>query len=259
MRSRDLLQEKLAAGKSVGGLIQFVGHPVLNELMAVGGADFVIIDMEHSVLDLENAGRLIFTSDAVGVAPFVRVPEVDPSLIGKLLELGAAGIVLPHASRSSCAALLQAVRYAPEGTRGACPMVRAKGYARGGWDAYAQRENREVMAIPMIEEKADVDDFEALAGMPGLGPFFIGATDLSISLGVAEAGWENPQMAAALDRMIGIAKRHGKRVMCGIGKKLDVEAGRAVARRGASFLVYGTDSDLYTDALRRIAAVKTIL
>lgn len=257
MRTRQQLRDSLAAGKIVGGMIQFIGHPLVNELMATAGADFVIIDMEHSAIDLERVGQMIFAADAAGVTPFVRIPLVDPALIGRLLNAGAAGIVLPHATRESATALVRAMRYSPDGIRGACPMVRSKNFTRGNWAEYAARENREVMAIPMIEDKASLDDFEALAAIPGLNPLMIGATDLAIALGVSEAtSWDDPKMAAALESVVAIARRHGKQVMCGIGKKLDIEAGRRVVQRGVQLLIYGTDCDLFMDGLRRITAVK---
>lgn len=257
MKTRQKLRESLAAGKTVGGLIQFIGHPLMNELMATAGADFVIIDMEHSTTDVDRIAQMIFAADAAGVTPLVRVPFVDPPLIGRLLNAGAAGIVLPHATRESATALVRAMRYSPDGTRGACPMVRSKNYTRGNWDAYAAEENREVLAIPMIEDKASLDDFEAIAAIPGLNPLMIGATDLAIALGVSEAtSWDNPKMAAALESVVAIARRHGKYVMCGIGKKLDIDAGRRVVQRGVQLLVYGTDCDLFMDGLRRISAVK---
>jgi 4-hydroxy-2-oxoheptanedioate aldolase len=256
MRSRQLLREKLASGQAVGGLIQFVGHPLLNELMGVAGADFVVIDQEHSALDLDRTSQLILASDAAGVAPFIRVPGVDPAQIGKLLNMGAAGIVLPHANAQNCAALIRAMQYAPVGTRGACPMVRAKGFSRGGWDAYAAQEHRELMAIAMVEDKSTLDELDALLDLPGLTTIMIGATDLSISLGIAEATFDHPKMAAALDAIVAAARRRGKFVMCGIGKKLEIDAGRRMAERGVQLLVYGTDCDLYLHGLRRISAVK---
>jgi 2-keto-3-deoxy-L-rhamnonate aldolase RhmA len=108
--------------------------------------------MEHSALDLDRAAHLIRTADAAGITPFVRVPEVDAPLIKKLLNLGAAGIVLPHANRDNCAELLKAMKFAPDGERGACQITRAAGYVRGGWDAYAERANREVMAIRCLRK-----------------------------------------------------------------------------------------------------------
>src|SRR5687767_10004667 len=125
MRMHNRIRQLLGEGKTVAGIILFTGSPMVVELMAAAGMDFVIIDMEHSALDLERAGHLIRAADAAGITPFVRVPEVDAALIKKILNLGAAGIVLPHANRENCAALLNAMRYAPEGERGACQVVRA--------------------------------------------------------------------------------------------------------------------------------------
>ena len=253
---QNRIRTLLSDGKTVTGMLLFTGSPMVVEMMAVAGLDFVIIDMEHSALDLDRAGHLIRAADAAAITPLVRVPEVDASLIKKLLNLGVAGIVLPHANRDNCAALLKAMRFAPDGERGACQITRAAGYVRGGWDEYAQRANREVMAIPLLEDAASIDDFEALAAMPGLDVFFIGPTDLSISLGVPGADFDHPAMRAALDTVLASARRHGKTVMTTIGNRLDIDYGRRLAAGGVRMLVYGTDGDLFTDALRRLAPIK---
>jgi 4-hydroxy-2-oxoheptanedioate aldolase len=190
------------------------------------------------------------------VTPFVRVPEVDAPLIKHLLNLGAAGIALPHANRENCKALLAAMHYAPQGERGACPMVRAAGYTRGDWNAYASRANAETMAIPLLEEESSIADFDALAAMPGLDVFFVGPTDLAISLGVPGATFDEPKMRAALEKVVAAAKRRGKYVMTTIGNRLDIEYGRDVAKRGVQLIVYGTDADLFVDAMRRLKAMK---
>ena len=253
---QNRIRRLLVEGKTVTGMLLFTGSPMVVEMMAATGLDFVIIDMEHSALDLDRAAHLIRTADAAGITPFVRVPDVDASLIKKLLNLGAAGIVLPHANRDNCAALLKAMRFAPDGERGACQITRAAGYVRGGWDAYAGRANREVMAIPLLEEGASIADFETLAAMPGLDVFFVGPTDLSISLGVPGATFDDAKMSAALDTVVAIARRHGKYAMTLIGNNLDVEYGRRVAKRGVQVIVLGTDGDLFVDAIRRMAGIK---
>jgi len=256
MRKPNRIRELLAEGRTVTGIILFTGSPMVVELMAVAGVDFVIIDMEHSALDLDQAAHLMRAADAAGITPFVRVPGVDAALIMKLLDLGAAGLVLPHANRSNCTALLKAMRYAPDGERGACQVVRAAGYSRGGWKAYAERANREVMAIALIEEQESIADFEALAAIPGLDAYFVGPTDLSISLGVPDTTFDDATMSAALDTVVAAVKRHGKYAMTLIGNKLDIEYGRRVARRGVQIIVLGTDGDLFLEATRRLAAVK---
>jgi 2-keto-3-deoxy-L-rhamnonate aldolase RhmA len=126
---------------------------------------------------------------------------------------------------------------------------------RGGWDAYAKRANREVMAIPLLEESESIADFEALAAMPGLDVFFVGPTDLSISLGVPGATFDDPKMSAALDEVVATTRRHGKYAMTLIGNNLEVEYGKRVAKRGVQVIVLGTDGDLFVDAIKRMAGV----
>jgi hypothetical protein len=63
-------------------------------------------------------------------------------------------------------------------------------------------------------------------------------------------------MRAALEKVVAAAKRNGKHVMTTIGNNLDVDYGRDVARRGVQLIVYGTDADLFTDAMRRLRGVK---
>jgi 4-hydroxy-2-oxoheptanedioate aldolase len=256
MQNPNRVRQLLADGKSVAGMLLFTGSPMVVELMAAAGLDFVIIDMEHSALDLDRAGHLIRAADAAQITPFVRVTGADAALIKKLLNLGAAGIVLPHANRNNCAALLKAMRFAPDGERGACQITRAAGYVRGGWIEYAARANREVMAIALLEENESIADLDILAAMPGLDAFFVGPTDLSVSLGVPGATFDDPKMSAALDTVVATARRHGKYAMTLIGNNLDVEYGRRIAKRGVQIIVLGTDGDLFLDAIKRMAGVK---
>lgn len=250
------IRHALARGDTVTGIILFTGSPMLVELAAAAGVDFVIIDMEHSALDLDRCAHVIRAADAAGITPIVRLPQVDAALIKKVLNLGAAGIAVPHANRERCAAALHAAQYAPDGGRGVCAIVRSTGYAPGDWDEHARRANREVMVIPLLEDKQAIADFDAMAAMPGLDVFFIGPTDLSVSLGVPHATFDEPSMGAALDSVVAIAKRHGKHVMTTIGNRLDAVYGDSVKRRGVRLIVLGTDGHLFLDACRRMNAVK---
>src|SRR5258706_16465553 len=106
MALQNRIRKLLSDGKTVTGMLLFTGSPMVVEMMAACGLDFVIIDMEHSALDLDRAAHLIRTADAAGITPFVRVPEVDAPLIKQLLNLGAAGILLPPAHRVNCGGLV---------------------------------------------------------------------------------------------------------------------------------------------------------
>ena len=253
---KNRIKPLLSRGDTVTGIILFSGSPMVAELAAAAGVDFIIIDMEHSALDLDRCAHLIRAADASGVTPFVRVPEVDAALSKKLLNLGAAGIALPHATVDNCSAALQAVKYAPYGARGACPIVRAARYGPSDWNEYATNANAAVMVIPLLEDKPTIDDFDAMAALPGLDVFFVGPTDLAISLGVPGATFDDPKLGGALDRVVAAAKHHGKYVMTTIGNRLDPEYGRAVAKRGVQLIVLGTDGHLFMDAVRRINVFK---
>ena len=253
---KNPIRTALARGDTVTGIILFTGSPMITELAAAAGIDFVIVDMEHSALDLDRCAHVIRAADAAGITPFVRVPEVDATLIKKVVNMGAAGIVVPHANRENCAAALRAAKYAPDGERGVCTIVRSAGYLPGNWDEHVRHANSETMIIPLLEEKEVIADFETFAATPGLDVFFIGPTDLSISLGVPHATFDEPSMSAAMDKVVAAAKRHGKFVMTTIGNKLDPEYGRAVAKRGVQLMVLGTDGHLFLDVCRRMNAVK---
>ncbi len=143
------LPSKLEPGRVFTGIVLFSGSPMLLEVAAAAGTDFAIVDMEHSPLELGECAHLMRAAEAAGMAAIVRVPEVDAALIKKILNLGAAGIAVPHATVERCRAALRAVRYAPEGDRGACPMVRSAGYGRKAWDRHAREANRRVVVIPL--------------------------------------------------------------------------------------------------------------
>ena len=250
---QNTLRARLRSGATVQGIIVFTASPVTVELAAAADLDFVILDMEHSALDIAGAAHLVRAADASGITPFVRVPDVDPGLIARLLDLGAAGIVLPHASKARCAALVQAMRYAPVGSRFACQITRSAGYRRGGWEMYAARANREVMAIALIEDAETARDIESVAAMPGVDVCFVGPTDLSIALGVPDATFDDPALGAALDSVVDATRRHGKVAMTLLGNRLDPAYGTRLAERGVQMIVLGTDADLFTHALRTVA------
>ncbi len=254
MESKPSLRERFARGKNLTGMIDFIGAPMVIEILARAGVDFVIIDMEHCPMDMDRLSHLVRAADAAGIAPLVRVPDVGAGLIGRVLNLDVAGIVIPHASRQSCEALVRAARYAPDGERGACPIVRATGYWPDDWTAYAQRANREILLLPLIEDSAAIDDLEAIAAVPGINGLFIGPYDLSVSVGAPGADFDHPGMSAALDRAIASCRRHEKFVVTTVGDRQDRDYSRRLMQRGVRGLVFATDALVLLQACRRLVA-----
>ena len=98
MGTSNPIRQALAEGKTVTGMILFTGSPMMIEMMAAAGVDFVIIDMEQSALDLDRAAHCIRAADASRVTPFVRVPNVDAPRV-QLLVYGTDADLFMDAMR----------------------------------------------------------------------------------------------------------------------------------------------------------------
>jgi 2-keto-3-deoxy-L-rhamnonate aldolase RhmA len=100
---KNPIRAALQRGETVTGLILFSGSPMITELAAAAGIDFVIIDMEHSALDFDTCAHVVRAADAAGITPFVRIADVERTLILKLMNMGVAGIAISHATTENCA------------------------------------------------------------------------------------------------------------------------------------------------------------
>jgi 4-hydroxy-2-oxoheptanedioate aldolase len=253
---QNTVRRKLEAGETVMGMMHFTASPMIVEIMASAGLDFTIIDMEHSPIDLGVAAHLVRAADAAGLSPFLRVPSVDPTLIKKVLNLGVQGIVIPHATIEDCKVAVEACHYPPDGDRGSCPAIRSAGYAQPDWPKHWAEANREILIVPLIEDQATLDRVEELMSLKSVDVIFLGPWDMSIALGVPGARFDHPVMAAALERVVAIARRHGKYVMTSVGDMIDDSYGRGILAKGVQMISYSADALVFQSACRTIAALK---
>jgi len=253
---QNAVRHKLAAGKTVMGMMHFTASPMIIEVMAAAGLDFTIIDMEHSPVDLGTAAHLVRAADAASLTPFLRVPSVDAGLIKKVLNLGVRGIVIPHATVDSCKSAVEACFYPPRGDRGSCPAVRSAGYGQADWDFHMQQANDEVVIVPLIEDKETLDRIEEIMPLKGVDIIFLGPFDLSVALGVPKAKFDHPLMAAALERLVSLANAHGKYVMTSVGDVIDTRYAHGLLEKGVRMISYSADALVFLKACREIAALK---
>ncbi len=121
LRRRDL---------TIGSWIT-LGHSSVAELMAGRGFDWLVVDMEHSVINLEQAQQLIQVISLKGVAPLVRVGKNGPCKIKRVMDAGACGVIVPMVNcRQDALQAVASVKYPPEGSRGV-GLARAQGYGFG--------------------------------------------------------------------------------------------------------------------------------
>jgi len=194
-----MLKKKLKKREITIGSWITLGHTSIAEIMAKAGFEWLVIDMEHSVITLDIAQQLIQVIEGCGVIPLVRVGENNPNIIKRVMDAGAHGVIVPMVNTSDDAkAAVKAVRYPPLGTRGV-GLARAQGYG-DRFDEYAATVNKESIVIVQIEYVDAVNNIESIVSVEGIDGCIIGPYDLSGSLGVA-GKFDHPDVLAALKKV----------------------------------------------------------
>ena len=180
MRS-NTAKEKWARGEVTFGAWLSIPSSFSAEVMAHQGFDWVCIDMQHGVIDYQVAVTMLQAIGSTDTIPFVRVPWNEFGMIGKVLDAGALGVIIPMVnSVAEARAAVAACRYFPLGSRSFGP-TRASYYA--GTD-YFLGANQQVACIPMIETKQAVERLDDILAVPGIDAVYVGPADLSITLGL---------------------------------------------------------------------------
>ncbi len=177
----ELFLNRLRKGDLLLGTILTLPSPEVAELLSRSGLDWLFVDMEHTLLDVQHVQRIL---QAVGkeFPCLVRIPSMDEALIRKVLETGPAGIVVPHVNTSEeVKTILRWSKYPPEGTR-SVGISRAQGYGLSLED-YMDRANETLIVVPQVEHIDAVNNIESIVRVPGISAIFIGPYDLSGSMG----------------------------------------------------------------------------
>ncbi len=251
------LKRSLQAGRPAVGSWITLAHPAIAEIMARAGFDWLVVDLEHSVITIGEAEELIRTIGSAGVAPLVRLTSNDADQIKLVMDAGATGIVVPMVkSKGDAVAAVAAVHYPPRGTRGV-GLARAQGYGTSFQD-YRTWLEEESVVIVQIEHIDAVNDLEAILSVDGVDGFIVGPYDLSASLGVP-GQFEHPDVVTALERIEREARRLGKPGGFHIVEP-DPEALARHVKNGYNFLGYSLDIRLLDVGCRNgLSAISDLL
>jgi 2-keto-3-deoxy-L-rhamnonate aldolase RhmA len=205
------VRQKLLHGEAAFGLMAFEFFtPGLAPTLAAAGAEFVLLDMEHSGLGIEGVKAQCAFARAAGIVPMVRIPAPLAHFIPPVLDAGALGIMMPLVETEAQArSLVAACRYRPEGTRGLIFSVAHDGYAGGDPAAKMAAANASVLTIALIESEAGIANASAIAAVPGLDMLWLGHFDLSDSLGIP-GQFEHPRYREAARTLRDAARHAGK-------------------------------------------------
>jgi 4-hydroxy-2-oxoheptanedioate aldolase len=202
----NMVKAKWRAGEPVFGAWLSLPDAHAAETMAQAGFDYLCVDMQHGVIGYESAVGMLRAICTGASMPFVRVPWNEPGIIGKMLDAGAYGVIIPMVNtRAEAEAAVAACRYAPKGHRSYGPN-RVTYYA--GSD-YFDHANDAVACIPMIETTQAIDSLDEILAVPGIDAIYVGPADLSITLGLPPRPDNGPAFHEALARIVTGCQKHG--------------------------------------------------
>ncbi len=214
------------------------------------GFDYVGIDCQHSVLDEATVAGWLVRTPPGGVPTIVRVSKNDTTLIGRLADAGADGIIVPMVnSAQDAAAAVAAVRYPPRGVRSFGPT--GTGLPVTDLDAMGDR----VSVFVMVETVEALENVADIAAVPGITGIYVGPADLSIGLGL------NPMRAFGSDQLVEPFERirvacEASNIVLGL-HQMDAAGARRWVERGARMVSLGSDTGmLRTAAAKEVKAAR---
>ncbi|MCB8840324.1 HpcH/HpaI aldolase/citrate lyase family protein [Aurantimonas sp. VKM B-3413] len=235
--SHSGFRKKGRSGALLCGTFAAIPHPVAAEVTARSGADFVCIDWEHAQIGRGEIENLVRAIEAGGAVPMVRVPGNNAEAIAAALDSGAQGILVPRVSSAAEAtAAARAMRYPPDGERGAGPG-RASAY---GYDiaSYIEKANRRLLLAVQVETGRAVEAIEEIVAVEEVDVVFIGPGDLAVSLGALGTDGA-ATLEAAMERVLSACRSARKAVGLFRPDASDIARWKAA---GASFFIIASDT-----------------
>ena len=217
-------------------------HPSIIEVMATAGFDWLVVDMEHSVVDYFHAQQMIATIQAQGLPAYVRLPENNGRIIKRVLDAGADGLIVPNVrNRTEAEAAVRWSNYPPVGTRGVGLGRAARYGVNGGFETYREGKSKHIPVVAQIEHIDAIHDLDAIISTDGIHGTLIGPYDLSGSMG-KPGRYDEPDVRAALTRYEAVAKNYPDKLMGSHVVKTEADALLEKVALGYNFLAFGIDT-----------------
>ena len=204
-----MLRRRILAGETLFGVWASLGSPGSAELIGRAGYDWVVVDLEHGYTTESELLAHLTAIEGSGSVSLVRPQSGERLRIGRALDTGAAGIVVPRLDTAEqVREAVTFLRYPPTGQRGVALLTRG---ARLGTVNHAgvAALNDDIVGIVQIESPSALAAADELAAIDGVDVLFVGPADLSHSLGIA-GQFANPIYQDALRKVVAACRAHGK-------------------------------------------------
>lgn len=191
------LRDRLLGGEIVYGAWASIAGAISVRLLATAGLDYVVVDLQHGAAVEADLPEMTTAIRLAGATPLGRVRHAHPADVGRALDLGCAGVIIPNVeSAEQAGAIAGACRYPPEGYRSAGGVLAT--------DAVP-------LCIVMVESRAAAAEVTATLEVPGVDGIYVGPRDLSLALGCA-LDPHDPVLRAELERIWAACAAAGKPV-----------------------------------------------
>ncbi|MCL2775654.1 MAG: aldolase/citrate lyase family protein [Oscillospiraceae bacterium] len=243
----EIFREKL--NTQAVGIFSKTCDPGFIEVMGYAGMDYVIIDLEHGPNTIQTAQNLIRAAQVAEIFPIIRVKEGCESVMCEALDIGAGGIQVPQiTTKAEAEAVIDRVKFHPDGQRGVCRFVRAADYSAKDRFKYFADANKSVIIL-QIEGKDGIENIDEILTVKGIDVIFVGPYDLSQSLGLT-GQVDHPLVE---EKMLEIVRKCAQKGVT-VGTFVDTPANAAKwQKNGVKYISYSVDVGIFYNAVSELA------
>lgn len=244
-----LKNKVISRDKLRGAMIFEFFSPGIPIILKNAGCEFIIFDMEHGGLSLEQFKVLATISNSNNISPLIRIPEVSYNYVARALDLGAAGIMTPMVNSSEEAIkIVKSSKYPPEGIRGAGFGFAHDNYNNQNPLTYIQKANNELINIIQIETKLALENVESIAEINGVDCLWVGHFDLTNFLGIP-GNFTSPIYLDAIKRVVEAGKANSKSLGIMVNNNEELEM---YSRMGFNMIAVGTEMNILSRSISEI-------
>jgi 2-keto-3-deoxy-L-rhamnonate aldolase RhmA len=241
------LAKKLKSNILTIGAWITINHPSIAEIFSNAGFDWVVVDLEHSVITLSEAENLIRVIELSGATPLVRLTSNDPDQIKRVMDAGSHGVIVPMVKTLlDVQKAVNSVKYPPIGTRGV-GLARAQRWGNA-FNKYLKWLEEDSIIIVQIEHIAAVDNLDEIFSANGVSGYIIGPYDLSSSMNIP-GDFKHSEFIKVIEKIKNKAKEHS---ICGGIHVVEPNKEELHKRinEGYKFIAYSLDTRILDSASR---------
>lgn len=245
----DLKRKVTSLAQIRGGMIFEFFNPGIPIILKNAGCEFIIFDMEHGGLSLEQFKTLSLISNANKISPFIRIPELNYNYVARALDLGASGVMVPMVNTADDAIkIVESSKYPPEGKRGAGFGFTHDNYINQNPLSYIKKANNSLINIIQIETKTALENVKEIASIKEVDCLWVGHFDLTNFLGIPGDFSSNIYLNA-IDEIVLAANTYKKSLGIMVNNKQELET---YSKLGFNMIAVGTEMNILTRSISEI-------